>query len=464
MDIALFIGFVRIFDSGKIPDELDQWFLENGWKNGPYRRPLEGLLDVPVPIESLQQFEALFDWRNRTPDGRNGATYLGAAVRSFFAQGGRKCYVVRAGDPWPLDTSRKDRLAQIAKLIPGYPSLFLPSSADRFSWHGTGHLFGLPDVSFVAMPDLAEAVSNDRLHIDIPAPPPGPSEDFVECTPAPPEPPRDRTVLDIDVPRCGETGFTDWAKALSFVTTMLSKSAREVELIAAVPIPDGPLRFDAAPATAFLQLAYPWAKTPGSDALPAQLESPEGVLTGVLARNGLTRGTFRSAANLHLADLFDVYPVLDRQQQQENRLIERVCLLGPTPSGLRLLSDVTTSGGESYRPGSVSRLLSTIVRTARRLGEELTFQPSGEQLWSEIRARLDAFLRGLYQAGVFRGASPGEAFQVRCDRGTMTQNDIDNGRVIAVVQFEAAAPVDTITVVLIVNDGQQVSTIQSEAA
>jgi phage tail sheath protein FI len=245
---------------------------------------------------------------------------------------------------------------------------------------------------------------------------------------------------------------------------MLKRSAREVELVAALPIPDGALQFDSAPATAFLQLAYPWAKTPGSADLPGQVESPDGVLTGLLARNALIRGTFRSAANLHLADVIDVQPVLDRHEQQVNRLIERVCLLGPTPSGLRLLSDVTMSTDETYRPGSISRLISTIVRTARRVGEDVTFQPSGERLWGEVASRLDAFLRGLYQRGVFRGASVNEAYQVRCDRSTMTQSDIDNGRVIALVQFDAAAPVDTITVVLIVNDGNQSSSIQSEAA
>jgi len=465
MDIALFVGFVRVSKAlNSLPEELDQWFVQRGWKKGPYARPLDKLLDVPVPIEAWQQFEALFDWQSRTGNDSDGAAYLGAAVRSFFAQGGRKCYVVRVGDPWPLEAQRKDRLTQIAKLIPGYPGRFLPSSGDRSSWKGVGHLFGLPDVSFVAMPDLAEAVSADRVRIPVPEPPPGPSEVFVECTTPAQQPPPDRTVRGVGPPVCDNAGYASWATALDLVTTMLRKSAREAEVVAALPIPQNTLQFETAPATAYLELAYPWARTPGSDALPGQVESPDGVLTGILARNAVTRGTFRSAAYLHLADLFDVYPVLDRLQLQQNRLIERVCLLGPTPSGLRLLSDATMSDGESYRPGSVSRLISTIVRTARRLGEEVTFQPSGEQLWSDIRSRLDAFMRGLYQAGVFRGSSPGEAFQVRCDRGTMTQNDIDNGRVIAQVQFEAAAPVDTITVVLVVNEGSQISSVRNEAA
>ena len=46
----------------------------------------------------------------------------------------------------------------------------------------------------------------------------------------------------------------------------------------------------------------------------------------------------------------------------------------------------------------------------------------------------------------------------------MSQNDIDNGRVIAQVRFNAAAPIDTITVVLIVNEGRQMAAVKSEAA
>jgi hypothetical protein len=465
MDIALFVGFVRVADGvslSTLPDDLVQWLTERGWKDGPYKRPLDQLQDVPVPIESWQRFDSLFNWRSRTADDRDGAAYLGAAVRSFFVQGGRKCYVVRVDDPWPLETLRADRLKRIAGLLPGYPAQFLPSPEDRFSWHGVGHLFGLPDVSFVAMPDLAEAVSMDRVRVELPPPPPGPTEVFVECTPAGPTPPLDRTIRDIGPPVANAQGFQDWAKALAFAANMISASAREVQLVAAVPIPETDLLFDSAPSTAFLQLAYPWVKTPASDALAGGVESPDGALTGILARNAVIRGTFRSAANLHLADIYDFYPSLDRKQH--SALIDRVCLLGPTPGGLRLLSDVTMSGIETYRPGSVSRLIGTMVRTARRIGEDVTFQPSGERLWGEIASRLDSFLRGLYQAGVFRGATAGEAYEVHCGRGTMTQNDIDNGRVIASVQFDAAAPVDTITVVLIVNEGQPGSAIQSEAA
>src|SRR5262249_9409281 len=153
MDIALFAGFVRMKTDVQVAEasSLYQWLDERGWIRKPYGRPYQQLQDLPVPIESWQEFESMFDWQNRTRGGGDGGTYLGAAVRSFCAQGGRKCYVVRVDDPWGLEASSQERLNTLDKLIPGYPGRFLPSPQDRYSWKGVGHLYGLPDVSFVCM-------------------------------------------------------------------------------------------------------------------------------------------------------------------------------------------------------------------------------------------------------------------------------------------------------------------------
>lgn len=185
------------------------------------------------------------------------------------------------------------------------------------------------------------------------------------------------------------------------------------------------------------------------------------MLAGVLARSALTRGAFRSAAGVHLADVYDVVPSLSREQLTAPTagldLSDRVSLLGPTPGGLRLLSDVTTAADPWYRLAPVNRLVSVIVRAARTLGEDSAFEPSSEQTWADVRGRLGELLRALFQAGALQGATAAEAFQVRCDRSTMSQTDIDDGRVIAEVEFQAAAPVERLTVVLALDEGGAVS-------
>jgi len=134
-------------------------------------------------------------------------------------------------------------------------------------------------------------------------------------------------------------------------------------------------------------------------------------------------------------------------------LVVRLSLFGFTPAGIRLLSDVTTYPGESYRPAPVNRLVSVISRMARHLGESHLFESHGPRLWAQLERTLRDFMTRLWGLGALDGASPAEAFDVHCDRTTMTQNDIDNGRIVAVVSFQAAASIELITVTLTVQAG-----------
>ena len=68
------------------------------------------------------------------------------------------------------------------------------------------------------------------------------------------------------------------------------------------------------------------------------------------------------------------------------------------------------------------------------------FEPNDESLWEEIRRDAADFLRGLFRAGALRGATPREAFFVRCDRRTMTADDIANGRLVCLVGFAPLRP------------------------
>jgi uncharacterized protein len=528
-DVACFIGLVARRDTD-LPEALHKWLIAQGWLQSPANNPGQArpdLLDLPVPLESWEMFDRLFAWDRRprqltdTPAIQEGSqdvtpyttsssaepwshTYLGAAVRSFFAQGGRRCYVVRVGDPLPLNAPREQRRARLAKLLPGYPQRLSATPLHRDSWRGIGLLFGLPDVSYVGLPDLPDLVACAVPLLSMTTQP-SQSEQFVECTQAQSAPTDQRAVVQQE-PRCDLGGYAVWASALALVANLLRRLQREVQLVAALPLPlpesDGeialqdylalliegegieadppaagepvfvpPLAYGVGDhpqglASAFVQLVYPWVRTPGSLRLPGQLESPEGVLIGLLARNALTRGSFRSAAGLPLADVNGLEPTLTRAQlftphgqPRPNTLLERVSLLGPTPAGLRLLSDVTTSQSDSYRPASVNRLVTAIVRAARSLGEAVSFEPAAESLWNRLKSDLDALLLGLWQAGALAGASPGQAFSVRCDRTTTRQADLDNGRVIAEVQFSAAVPIEQIHVVLAMSQGGQVSLV-----
>ncbi len=486
-DVACFVGYVPRRTS-PLPARVCAALAEAGWIDGPWARPdpeVESLLQLPVVVESWNAFDALFAWDAR-PVGRGGrrcASYLGAAVRSFFANGGRRALIVRCGDPWPYLEPAGTRLAQRAtRLAP----VLAPDAApmDRASWRGTGHLSGLPEVSLLCLPDLADICAADPTIVDVAVEPPSSPEVFVECstdTAAPVD--EDVGLRDLAPPRADHDGFVAWRDALGTARERLARRHREMLLVAALPLPMEDARSAgawaqadfhayldnagvlAAPdssnggravASAFVQLAWPWIRVRHSADLPAALEPPEGLLAGLLAANALARGTFHSVAGNRLAAVSGSQPVLAWSGMAEtpsDRLARRVCVIAPSPDGWALHSDVTASADEAWRAGGVSRLMGAVLRAARRTGETALFEASGPALWKRIERSLEALLTAFWREGGLGGASPEEAFSVRCDRSTMSQNDLDNGRLRAEVSLLPVAAVERITVVLDLTGG-----------
>src|SRR4051794_36031823 len=175
-DIACFVGYVGRRPT-PVPPAVRDDLRAAGWIDGPWRRSaadVAALEQLPVVVESWDSFDQLFDWRSR-PVGPAGAgaavatcaTYLGAAVRRFFAQGGRRALVIRAGDPWPFieapGTRALNREARLARLIPRVAPAAPPFDATNpLTWRGIHHLYGLNEVSLVCVPDLADACGGGR--------------------------------------------------------------------------------------------------------------------------------------------------------------------------------------------------------------------------------------------------------------------------------------------------------------
>lgn len=474
-DVACFVGLVRRrvrVPAQPLPKPKIDWLREHGWIDGPMARNVSSLLDVPMPIENFAAFQSLYD------DGHSpaatGTDYLALAVQSFFAQGGKRCYVVRMGDPVGAETARD---ATVKQLLAGGSS-----EQDQRSWHGIAHLWGLPDASFLVLPDLP------LLHAPAVVVAPGVTEEvsrgpeqFVRCVPAAEET-KDKRVYPLPAPRFDQIAYEAWGGTLKAIVSRLSTGTlREVQLVAALPMPLDAESLPSALAkvfpeskadggisasSAFVQLAYPWLRTTRSQIVLEGLEAPDGTLAGMLARNALVRGTFTSATKIPPVDLVDLVPDLPTDETQvpaqkptwtgeetARPLVVRVSLFGFTPAGIRLLSDVTTFPGESYRPAPVSRLVSVISRAARHFGETHVFEDNGPRLWGALERTIRNLLTKLWSLGAFEGATPAQAFDVRCSRDTMTQNDIDLGRIIAVISFQAAASIELITVTLTVQAG-----------
>jgi uncharacterized protein len=512
-DVALFVGFVdrrrrkhvpgmpiddvvaqRIVPSDDDPGDprLYRWLVTEGWARGvpdADRARIDELVGIPVPIDSFATFDRLFAWEFRPCGTDYCDTYLGAAIRSFFVQGGRLCYVVRVDTPpaVPLDGPAAaafiaQQETQLAKLVPGYPSAVVQSPADeRTDWSGVWLVFGLPDVSMIALPDLPDLVRGP-LPADRGLPPPRPVDvAFEECSDPAADGDDTQFVRDLLAPTSDDAGFVAWNRVVFLLADQIARvrtgGLREVQLVAAVPRPsdshvdadlvrflsEEPFSLDATLETrglssAFVQLVYPWLSTAASSKLPETLEPPDGTLCGAIARNALERGTYRSLGGRPLIDVTSVIPKLSGRDLADpsdlTTLAGRVTVLGRDPRGFSVLSDVTTSLDPTFRLAHANRLMSALVRGLRTIGEDMTFEPSNERTWSALRARATDLLRVFWRAGALDGGKESDAFTVRCDASTTSQNDLDDGRVVVEVTVSLTVSIQRINVVVTRNGGE----------
>ena len=506
-DVACFVGFVARRRGQPLPMSVRRQLIDAGWVHGPWRKgadALEVLDNVPVVIDSWALFDRLFAWDERlvgrAPDAVSGApslcaTYLGAAVRSFFARGGQRAVVVRVGDPWAFLESVSNRAAKrrarLARLIPGLNDrdrvgeVFDPT--DPRSWRGIGHVVGLAEASLLCLPDLPDACSTEPLAPSVAVPLAPPPEGFVECSPDEPPLPKDAGLRALLAPRLDGPGYGPWRVAVASVRAFLAQHQREMLFVGALPLPredarrpvsDGGVHahsdmlaflrrsgvleaegsVDASGlsiASAFVQLAYPWLATQAAQDLPEGLEPPDGALAGLIARSALARGTHASVAGETsvpaLRDLQGAEPLPGwgaGPQSPGAQLAERVCLFTQQAGGWALQSDVTTTPDAAWRSGGVSRLMATLLRAARLRGQSVLFDGNGPETWARLERSFEELLKGFWRVGALAGATPLEAFSVRCDRSTMTQNDLDNGRLVTEITVLPAHSIERITVVL----------------
>src|SRR6266852_1100282 len=243
-DVACFVGLIRFIPGAVLPPPVGNWLKLQGWVTGPYARlsvpappvPTADILvplpvaDVPIPIENYSAFTALFDTGDSAASF--GTDYVAAAVRTFFAQGGKRCYVVRMDDPVTPGDTQQTNSDKLQKLLP--TSTY--ARDDQRGWHGAGHLAGLPDVSFLAMPDLPILTASAPVKAvgQVPIVPSEPAQ-FVECV-NPEDPPIAQLIQHgFAAPRLRPEDYKSWAQAVQTVLGFLSSRLREMLFVAAFP-------------------------------------------------------------------------------------------------------------------------------------------------------------------------------------------------------------------------------------
>jgi phage tail sheath protein FI len=179
---------------------------------------------------------------------------------------------------------------------------------------------------------------------------------------------------------------------------------------------------------------------------------PCGIVAGVMARTDAERGVWKAPAGLD-ASLRGTQALAETITDGESGALNQLGInalrsfpvVGRVVWGARTLRGADILADE-YKYLPVRRLALLIEESLFRGTQWVVFEPNDEPLWAQIRLNAGAFMQGLFRQGAFKGTTPREAYFVKCDKETTTQNDIDLGRVNILVGFAPLKPAEFVII------------------
>jgi Bacteriophage tail sheath protein len=198
----------------------------------------------------------------------------------------------------------------------------------------------------------------------------------------------------------------------------------------------------------YAALYYPWITigNPGAatDPLqPSQIDvPPSGAVCGIYARTDVNRGVWKAPANETVTGAIALQRDIRFGEQEILNPLGINCIRALPNRGIRVWGARTISSDPEWKYVNVRRYFLYLEASIDRGTQWAVFEPNGEALWANIRSTVSDFLYNEWVSGALLGTKPDEAFFVRCDRSTMTQNDLDNGRLICLVGVAALKPAE----------------------
>jgi phage tail sheath protein FI len=339
-------------------------------------------LDESVAINSWSQFV-----REYVAEGSK-STPLAQAVFGFFQNGGRRCYCVNIAAGQPIVGGGRQR-------------------------KGLELLEEVDEVNIVAAPGYTDAASYESL--------------LSHCEKA-----RNRIAV-LDAPK--DVGDID---LLTKVGTASSSDT--------APSPKGGGLRPRVSDHGYGAFYFPWI-TAQDPLNPRTLIDvpPSGHIAGIYARTDATRGVHKAPANEAIRGALNLtYRLTDEEQGELNQSGINCLRFFPREGilvwGARTLAD----SASEWRYLNVRRLFSMVEESIVRSTRHVVFEPNDMSLWKAIKRDLSAFFMMLWRDGALMGATPEEAFFVRCDAETNPQEVIDAGQVVTVIGLAPVKPAEFI--------------------
>jgi phage tail sheath protein FI len=201
--------------------------------------------------------------------------------------------------------------------------------------------------------------------------------------------------------------------------------------------------------TEYAALYYPWCVTadpsPGAPSGSDIHIPPSGLLAGIYANTDINRGVHKAPANVVIQGINLVGGLAADITKREQDVLNPVGInalrffpgRGELVWGARTLSSDT-----DWKYINVRRLFIYVEKSIFDGTQWVVFEPNNDQLWALVRQTISAFLTTVWQTGALAGTTPDQAFFVQCDRTTMSQDDLDNGRLICIIGLAPVFPAE----------------------
>jgi hypothetical protein len=189
-------------------------------------------------------------------------------------------------------------------------------------------------------------------------------------------------------------------------------------------------------------LYYPWLEVMDRLSGFPKLVPPCGHVAGVWARTDKTRGVHKAPANEAIMEITGLgFHITDVEQGELNR--SGLNCIRPFPGrGIRVWGARTLSYDPEWRYLNVRRLFNFVSDSIMRGTQWAVFEPNDERLWIQLQIAVSNFLTIAWRNGALFGATPDEAFYVKCDRETNPPESIDAGQVVTEVGIAPVKPAE----------------------
>ena len=192
----------------------------------------------------------------------------------------------------------------------------------------------------------------------------------------------------------------------------------------------------------YAAMYHPWLEMMDAGAKRTAYFPPSGAMAGIYARSDNERGVHKAPANEVVRGCTGLGCNYNNGEQDILNPIG-VNLIRAFPGrGIRVWGARTISSNGLWKYLNVRRLFIYVEESIKANTDWVVFEPNSETLWNRVTRTIEAFLATCWRDGALAGSTPGEAFFVECGPTTMTQDDIDNGRLICQIGIAPVKPAE----------------------